>query len=135
MEPTSVRTIEPVGHASRQPDSSQGLQTPREKSSETGLPPSPIIDCRSSLEAVTAIEPVLLTAALRHCLASFKWFVEQQPATQCHSPYRRCISRYISVTPHRVQGDEWLRVTCFLDRLQRLVIYSDGAVHEAILLC
>src|SRR5579859_945146 len=42
--PNSVRTIDPVGHASRQPASSQCLQTSEEKVHEVGsaaLPPKP----------------------------------------------------------------------------------------------
>src|SRR5206468_7254095 len=47
-EPTSVRTIEPVGHASRQPASSQCLQTSERKTQRNGsssLPNEPTTCC------------------------------------------------------------------------------------------
>src|ERR1700757_60385 len=59
-EPTSVRTIDPVGHASRQPASSQCLQTSDKKTQRNGSSASAeatadksdcgfwIVDCRLS---------------------------------------------------------------------------------------
>src|SRR5437016_5339030 len=50
-EPNSVRTIEPVGHASRQPAFSQCLQTSEENShviASAALPPRPNCGSRST---------------------------------------------------------------------------------------
>src|ERR1043166_1228042 len=49
--PNSVRTIDPVGHASRQPARSQCLQTSDAKAHEIcdgSLPPAPTHGCRST---------------------------------------------------------------------------------------
>src|SRR6266480_3176274 len=42
IEPPSVRTIAPVGHASRQPASSQCLQTSERNTQRNGSSPSPL---------------------------------------------------------------------------------------------
>src|SRR5438477_11493173 len=63
-EPTSVRTIDPVGHASRQPASSQCLQTSDRNTQRKGSSPSP---------SASECEPTTWFPFCRSCSRNMTW--------------------------------------------------------------